>query len=136
MKVYLTAIFVAFGLAGCSGGNGVMDGIMTSWNGSKLDEVVAQWGYPNTQQDYGDNKLYIWSRNVSMNLPSTANTTGTVSSYGTYTAFTTFSGGGVSNWNCDRILEVNSDSVIVGTQWRGNNCPFAEAMYAKNWRKK
>ena len=132
----VSALLLVTLLTACSGGNGVMDEIMRSWEGAELEEVVSQWGYPDAQQEYGANKIYVWKRDVTYNMPTQARTTGYVNSYGYYSGRTTFSGGGVSSWNCDRILEVSSEDKVIGTQWKGNNCPFAEALYAKNWRKK
>ena len=129
------ALAMASLISACSGGDGLMDEIMQSWEGAELEQVVSQWGYPDAQQEFGSNKIYIWKRDRTLSMPMTANTTGYVSSYGTYTGTTTYSGGGVSSWNCDRILEVNANDEIVGTQWKGNNCPFAEVAYAKGWRK-
>ncbi|MFL2800642.1 MAG: hypothetical protein ACJZ8K_04270 [Paracoccaceae bacterium] len=121
---------------GCSGGFGTMDRIMNSWMGASINEVINQWGYPHFQQDIAGRKLYHWDRNVSMRMPST--TTGTVSLLGN-TAYlnTRTSGGGVLRGSCRRTLEVNKSNIVIGTQWRGNNCPFADvAMGYQHWQKK
>ena len=113
-----------------------MDRIMKSWEGASLNQVVSQWGYPDHQQDFAGRKLYLWDKNVSVLLPST--TTGTVNVIGN-TAYlnSTTSGGGVMNGSCRRTLEVNKANKVVGTQWSGNNCPFADvAMGYQHWQRK
>lgn len=126
-------------LAACSGGDGIMDGIMNSWNGAELDQVIDAWGYPNSEQNIAGRKLYIWNRDVQLAMPATATTTGYATNYGSqtfYTGTTNIMGGGVTNWSCTRILEVNSKNVVVNGEWRGNNCPFMEAGPYANWRRK
>lgn len=126
-------------LVGCSGGDGVMDGIMRSWVGASSDEAIAQWGYPDGERSVAGRRLLFWTRDVQLYTPPTANTYGNVSVYGNtgyYNQTTTYSGGGVSNWNCTRILEINQKNIIVGTDWKGNNCPFLEAGPYKDWRRR
>jgi hypothetical protein len=132
---YLLSVLL---LAACSGGDGLMDGIVDSWRGASLDDAITQWGYPDAEQDIAGRKLYIWSRDVQMVMPTTASTTGTATNIGNQTlinTITSVSGGGVSNWNCTRILEVNTANIIVNGEWRGNNCPFMEAGPYSNWRR-
>lgn len=121
-------------VAACSGGAGVMDGVMASWMGAPLDEVIDRWGYPDRERQVAGRKLFEWDRNVSVFVPST--TTGTVSNYGntSYVDAST-TGGGLLNGSCRRTIEVDSRNIVVGTQWAGNNCPFAEAGPYSNWRR-
>jgi hypothetical protein len=112
-----------------------MDGIMHSWEGAPLDAVIAQWGYPNQQQDIAGHKLYIWYYNKSAYIPAT--TTGAITAVGG-TAFinaTTFGGGAIQG-NCTRTLEVDDKNTVVRWQWSGNNCPFGEAFEYSSWRRK
>lgn len=84
-------------------------------------------------------KLLVWHRNVQLTMPATATSTGTANRIGGttyYSGATTVSSGGVSNWSCVRILEVNSENRVVSWQWEGNNCPFMEAGPYSNWRRK
>ena len=121
-------------LSGCSGGSGTMDGIMASWQGANLDQVIDRWGYPDEERNIAGRTLYVWDRDVSLSLPAT--TTGTITTLGNTSYLnTTSSGGGISNWSCRRILEVNQQKIIVGSQWSGNNCPFAEMGPYANWRR-
>lgn len=125
-------------LAACSGGNGVMDGIMHSWVGSSVDEVIARWGYPDGEKVIAGKKLLVWSEDMQLALPTTTQTYGNVSVYGNqgfYNGVSTTSGGGLSDWNCTRIVEVSSSNAVVGVDWKGNNCPFMEAAKYSTWRK-
>lgn len=126
-------------LVGCSGGDGLMDDIMASWQGAETSEVITQWGYPDEQREVAGRKLYVWNRDVQMSMPATGTTTGTANVIGNsvfYSGTTNIYGGGVTNWSCQRILEVNEAERVVGGQWRGNNCPFAEMGPYANWRRK
>lgn len=122
-------------LSGCAT-TSVMNGIMSSWEGSNIDAVVSQWGYPHEEREFNGKKLYIWHHNKSVYMPATTNTTGTVNSYGGYSATSTTTGGHAIHGACDRILEVDRNGTVVRWEWRGNNCPFMEAMEYKHWRNK
>ena len=111
-----------------------MDGIMSSWEGSNINDVVVQWGYPDEEREFEGRKLYIWNHNKSAYIPETTTTTGSV--YGnTVQATSTSSGGYAIQGSCQRILEVNEESTVVSWQWSGNNCPFGELMEYASWRK-
>jgi len=115
-----------------------MDGIMSSWKGASVDEAISQWGYPDAEREVAGRTLLIWSRDIQLSTPGSAITSGTATTIGNtgyYTGQTTYSGGGVSNWNCTRILEINEANRIIGVDWRGNNCPFMEAGPYRNWRR-
>jgi hypothetical protein len=122
-------------VASCSGGAGTMNGIMSSWQGAPLDAAIAQWGYPDQEQVIAGHKLYHWFYTKSAALPAT--TTGTVTQLGnTAILNATTSGGGVISGSCTRTLEVDEHNVIIRSEWKGNNCPFAEAFEYSNWRRK
>lgn len=131
----VSKLFMLGMLTACSGGFGTMDGIMSSWMGAPLDEVISQWGYPTGQQEVAGHHLYHWVGNQTTYMP--ASTTGTVTAIGS-TAYinTTTVGGGYADWSCTRTLEVNKKNIVVSWQWGGNNCPFAEAIQYANWRRK
>jgi len=120
-------------LPGCAT-RSVMQGIMSSWEGAHIDSVVNQWGYPDEQREFNERKLYVWHHNKSVMLPSTTTTTGTVNSYGGVNATSVTSGGGMLHGSCDRILEVDERGTVVRWEWKGNNCPFLEALEYKQWR--
>lgn len=133
----IASLLLALALSGCaSGGFGTMDGIMASWAGASVDEVIAQWGYPAGERDVAGRKLLYWTREVSTFMPGIASSTSAYNPVaGAVQTTTTFSGGGMANWSCTRILEIKDDKV-KGWQWEGNNCPFMEAGPYANWRRK
>lgn len=136
MKFYLV-LPVVF-LAACSGGNGVMDGIMHSWVGSSVDDVIARWGYPDGERTVAGKNLLVWSEDMQLALPTTTQTSGNITVFGNqalYNGASTTTGGGISNWNCTRIVEVNKANKVVAVDWKGNNCPFMEAAKYSTWRK-
>lgn len=138
MRIF-RGLMLALVVSACSGGGGLMDGIMGSWKGASIDQVITQWGYPDAEKNVAGRKLYVWSRDAQLIMPTTVNTTGYATNIGNqtyYNGISNISGGGVSNWNCTRILEVDASEVVVGGQWSGNNCPFMEAGPYANWRKK
>ena len=135
-----SSLILAALFAGCaSGGYGTMDGIMSSWQGATVDQVIAQWGYPHGEMTIAGKHLLVWERNVSVPMPMTANTTASANRVGSTTyvqGTTTYSGGGSLQGSCRRILEVNAENIVSSWQWDGNNCPFAEMGPYSNWRRK
>jgi len=134
MRIKIIFIPLMF-LVACSGGGegGVMDQIMDSWKGATLDEAISKWGYPDGERKIAGRSLYQWDRDVTVVLPAT--TSGTVTTFGNTSYLNGTTTGGVMNGSCRRILEVDNANVIVGTQWSGNNCPFAEMGPYANWRR-
>jgi len=120
--------------SGCSTSK-TMQGIMSSWAGANISEVVSQWGYPDEEREFQGKKLYIWNHNKSAYVPRTSNTTATA--YGnTIYAQSQSSGGYTLQGNCVRILEVDATGTVTSWQWKGNNCPFGEHMEYSSWRRK
>jgi len=116
-----------------------MNGIMSSWEGSHIDKAIDQWGYPDSVQDLRGNKLYTWVYSKSAYMPQTSTVNGSsyqVAGMTNYNATINTSGGYTISGQCTRILEVNPDDIIIKWQWKGNNCPFWEAMEYKAWRNK
>jgi hypothetical protein len=114
-----------------------MNSIMSSWEGAHINDVVSQWGYPSSIQDFRGNKLYRWNYTKSFYVPQTSTVDGSAyENFGTtnYNATITTSGGHTLNAQCARILEVTPDGFVKKWQWEGNNCPFWEAMEYKTWR--
>lgn len=134
MRVYfLIAAVVSF--VGCSGGFGTMDRVMTSWQGAKLDEAIAQWGPPHQEQVIAGKKYYRWFYSKSAAMPM--NTYGTANQFGNTTLVQMHTtGGGVLVGNCTRTLQVDDRNIITGTHWEGNNCPFADVLEYSNWARK
>lgn len=138
-RVRGVAALLLFGaVSACSGGHGLMDEMMGSWVGSDIDEVIQRWGYPDGEKVIAGKTLLVWSDDQQLFLPSTSTTIGNASLVGNQVfsdVQTTSYGGGVTNWNCTRIVEVDQRNIVVGASWKGNNCPFLEAGPYSNWRK-
>jgi hypothetical protein len=97
--------------------------------------LVSQWGYPDEEREFRGKKLYMWNYSKAAYVPRTSNTTATA--YGkTVYAQTQSSGGYALRGDCVRILEVDEVGTVTSWQWKGNNCPFREAMEYSNWRRK
>lgn len=132
----LVALLTIFSmLASACSTTQTMDGIMSSWDGANLSEVVSQWGYPDEEREFQGKKLYLWHHNKSAFVPQTTNTTATVSG-STVHAQSQSSGGYMLHGSCVRILEVDSAETVVSWQWKGNNCPFGELMEYSQWRRR
>jgi hypothetical protein len=129
----LTIVAVAALVAGC-GTTALMNGIIASWMGSPISDVVQSWGLPNQEVSIGGRKYYVWNYTKSGFIPQTSTTTGVMTNSGVLTGQTTTSGGFAISGNCDRLLEVDVNDIVVGGSWRGNNCPFMEAFEYKTWR--
>ena len=130
-KMFLVATLTA--LAGCSSSQ-TTNGIMSSWEGAHIDDVVKQWDYPHEERDFQGKKLYVWHHNKSAYVPQTTYTTGSV--YGnTMNATSTSYGGYTMQGSCRRVLEVNDAGNVVNWDWEYNNCPFAEMMEHSSWRR-
>jgi hypothetical protein len=108
---------------------------MSSWEGERIDTVIQQWGYPTEEREFRGNKLYIWVYSKSAYVPQSSRTTASVYGNSIYAQTDTY-GGYTLHGTCVRILEVNDDGEIVRWEWKGNNCPFLEAMGYSDWRKK
>ncbi len=117
--------------AACSGGAGVMDSIMQSWQGAPLDAVIAQWGYPTDEQNIGGHHIFHWYLVKQYTAPATA----TVNTIG-QTSFVDVAGGGTVTGNCTRTLEVDPQNIVIRWEWSGNNCPFTEFPAYTSWRRK
>jgi len=128
--VLLSAFIVVF--AGCSTTK-VMDRIMSSWQSEHIDKIISQWGYPSEVRELRGNQLYIWVYNKSAFIPQSSTTTGSIYGNTIYTQTNSY-GGHAIHGTCIRILEVNKDGYVVSWEWKGNNCPFMEAMEYSKWR--
>lgn len=132
------ALAVAAAAPGCAS-TALMNGIMQSWQGTYIDEVIQRWGYPDEERVIAGKRLLYWDRSVQLALPATATTQGTLIRTGpgtaSYSGQTSVTGGGSSTWSCIRILEIDASSRVVGWQWGGNNCPFLEAGPYSTWRR-
>ncbi len=105
-------------LAGCAAQtNETMDTVLSSWYGSSVDEVIARWGYPDVERNVAGRQLLEWDKSGVVNFGY--DTYGYTDGYNVYATTT----GGPRAYSCVRQLEVDR-GVIVGGDWKGNNCPF------------
>ena len=131
----LLAILLISLSSGCSGGFGTMRGIMESWEGVHVDRVLSQWGYPAEERQVIGRRILVWHVEQSVTLPpqsSLATTTYGNTVFGTATTY----GGGTLHGSCDRLFEIDDRGYVIGWEWSGNNCPFAEWFQYSRWRYK
>jgi hypothetical protein len=121
-------------LAGCSV-HQTMDGIMSSWAGSDIAEVVAQWGAPQEIREFKANKLYVWNHTTAQTTPKIKIRTTSISG-NTGSSGSSSTGSSTTYANCQRLLEVDAEGNVVDWQWNGNGCPYREGGPYSNWRRK
>jgi hypothetical protein len=120
-------------LSGCAS-TSLMDGIIASWKGAPLSEVVQRWGLPSQEMTVGGQKYYVWAYQKSGFIPQSSTTTGVATNNGVINTQTSTAGGYAFSAVCERILQVDGNDIVVGGSWRGNNCPFMEAFEYSTWR--
>lgn len=130
-------IFLTFlTLSNCSSTK-TMQGIMSSWVGSNIDQVIDRWGFPDEEKVVNGRKIFVWNYRKQATLPYSSTTTGNINTQTGAFQSNTYGGGGQTIYGrCTRILEVDDKKVVKSWQWKGNNCPFAEWMEYSKWRKK
>ncbi len=85
--------------------NNAMSNALDSWKGYTVDDVIAVWGYPESEKNIAGKKLYIWEeRNFSV-------------------LGNQYSIQGVEDY-CVRILETDENNKVVSWEWKGNACPI------------
>ena len=95
------------------------------YQGLSLNSLIDRIGFPTTQQNIAGRKLYIWdtSNTVTMSMPTTSSTSGTVSSgtsSGTYSGSSTIWVPTTYNFNCRITIEVDNQDNIISNYWEGN----------------
>ncbi|MBQ4079027.1 hypothetical protein IJD15_07600 [bacterium] len=116
MKKILVVTFILFLFPLSSfaiGTKSTMEKVMNSWMGEHIDTIIEKWGYPTSEKNIANRKLYYWSQ-------SSYSVSG--NQYGVY--------GGEAT--CTRIFEVNKFDKVINWQWQGNNCP-ALYLTSKKW---
>ena len=100
-----------------------MDKCIQSWVGYPLDSVIKKWGYPEYEKNIAGKKLYVWETYDydTEVIEGTGMTISSKDSRGNETSFTT--GGQLKVEFCRKILEVDSNNLIVGGHYEGNDCP-------------
>jgi len=110
---------VALLVGGCAAG--AEKGIINSWLGSDINEVVSQWGPPQGEREILGKKYFVWGHSQSFNLPAQTHGTATVIGSSVYYSGTTY-GGGTVGGSCTRSLEVDDKNIVVAGYSQGNNC--------------
>lgn len=137
MKKYLVALSV-FALAGCATWGQMKTGL-DSLLDQPLSVAIDRIGYPTGEQTIAGRKLYRWgsSQQSAMYMPTSTTTTGSVGTGMTYRPFSATTYGGTYvpvNYNCEIILEVDSNDIIKRYQYNGNlgGCgPYIKALKKK-----
>jgi hypothetical protein len=118
-KITFVAAMLLTAVAGCTTFSQLEDGL-NALVGRSESEAFNAFGYPNGQQVFGADTVYVWgrSRNTTMFLPQTKTTTGYVGTtpvYGTTTSTQAIP----MNFNCTIKVIVNS-GIIKTWEYDGN----------------
>jgi len=104
----LGGLILTLALAGCA------TGIMQSYVGQDIRQVVVKRGPPVNAMDMGDGRrAFQWTENESFTTPTNAYTTGTANS-GWYSANTTITGGQTFTQTCLYTLYARWDDARKG----------------------
>ena len=96
-----------------------MDKCIKSWIGYPIESVIEKWGYPNKERETSEKKLLVWEK-YDMHYNENLNS---------YYADVMLGGNNFPSANvldidyCRVTLEINSEKVVVGGKWDGNDCP-------------
>lgn len=102
--------------------------VMNEWQGAKAQDLVRVWGNPDSAVKLPNgNTTYMYYRQQQFTTPS-SNAAPTFGPFGT----TRYSGGFAGMYGagygqtvslyCRTLFEINSQGIIVSTQYHGNNC--------------
>ncbi len=98
-----------------------MDKCIKSWIGYPLDSVIQRWGYPDQEKNIAGKKLYVWE---TFDTDIEYRGGWSVTSTDKKGNETTFSSGGVPQIEyCQKIIETDSNNIVINGQWKGNACP-------------
>ncbi len=100
-----------------------MNQIMSSWVGSHIGDLIADWGPPAQVIDDGSGgKIYCYQYSSTVYMPGTTSTYGNAYSYGNTATFNTssYSSPGYSiPINKSRMFWVDKDGIIYRWSWKG-----------------
>lgn len=134
MKKILLTISIVF-FSACS--TSTMNGIMKSWEGKHVEQVISQWGYPNNYFNIGTDTIYVWNNSSSNSIPITSqhNFSGNIGITPIYGNYQTVEYQQVQ-FSCERKLICDKSGIVQKWEWNGNNCPFLEWFQYSEWRNK
>ena len=96
-----------------------MDKCIQSWVGYPLESVIEKWGYPNRKKEMADKKVLVWEKfdnNYEENMNNFY-----VDKMWNENAFP--SANVLKIDYCRKILEVNTENIVINGRWEGNDCP-------------
>lgn len=105
-------------------------GMLESWIGYPLDDVILVWGVPTTEQVIAGHHYIKWINSSRGYIPqyTYGNINGNSAYVGNYkysngNINTTSYGGYSVQYTCERILEIDENNIIIHGQVSGNLCP-------------
>ncbi|WP_157668145.1 hypothetical protein [Croceicoccus marinus] len=107
-------------LGGCTTFSNMENGLNVLM-GQPIQVAFDNLGYPSGQMKVGDDTVYGWGRNFTMNMPttSTAQTFGTVGTT-PYSGTTTATSWTPTQYSCDVKIIAGPDGIIKDWQYNGN----------------
>jgi len=77
--------------------------VIDSWKGENINSVIEYWGYPSKDKKIAGKQLYYWNTDNAKNR---------------------YYQGYYYKVYCYRILEADSNNIVIGGEFKGNNCTF------------
>lgn len=91
-----------------------MNRSMAAWEGRHANELLAEWGPPRQVLDDGaGGKVFVYTNHTYL-ARDTAQTNGTITPYGAFSATTTYQPSGAY-----RMFWINSNGYVYRWAWRG-----------------
>jgi hypothetical protein len=123
MKRWLLTAFVV-AITGCATWGQMKEGLDDLLD-RPISTAIDRIGYPSSEQSIAGRKLYRWgsSSQSAMYMPSTTTTTGSIGTGMGYRPFSATTTGGSYipvSYNCEIVLEVDSNDIIKRYQYNGN----------------
>ncbi|KEO91528.1 hypothetical protein EH31_02335 [Erythrobacter longus] len=120
IKFGIASAIGALSLAGCATFSNMETGLNTLM-GQPLQAAIDTLGYPQGQMHVGEDTVYGWGREFTVNMPQyqTSNTYGQVggTSFSANTGTTTYV---PTNYNCNVRIAVGPDNRIKNWEFDGN----------------
>ncbi len=116
----LIAVTAVLSVGGCSTFSNMETGLNTLI-GQPLDAAIARIGYPSGQMQVGNDTVYAWGRQFSMNMPryNQATTTGRVGGTG-FSATTGYTSYDNVTYECNVKIITDERGIIKTWEFDGN----------------
>lgn len=120
IRSLLPALLCALALAGCLSFNAFDEGL-AGFKGRPVSEAFDALGYPDGQQQFGEETVYTWGSSYTgvAFSPSTTTTSGAIGST-PFRATTTGTAAVPVSYECTIKMIVGPDQVVRKYQWEGN----------------